>query len=138
MKRVVILIVTLAFLSGCSNGKNLTCTIEDKSEELTMTQEVKAVFKNNKLNSAILKVEYDVSDLDMIDTVKKAAVSSFEEYIEYNGIESNEKEKGNTYIYELKIDATKVDSDILYSLNLKGTEYSELTDTLVGNGYICK
>lgn len=138
MKKILVLCLTILFMSGCSKNQVLTCTMEDKSENMTMVQTVEGKFKGDDLSKAIISIEYTYKDKNMLDTIKEAAKGSFEEFDEYKGIKTKEIKSSNKYTYELIVDVNKTSDDVLYNLNLKEKKYLKLFDSLQGDGYICK
>lgn len=138
MKKILVLCLTILFMSGCSKNQVLTCTMEDKSENMTMVQTVEGKFKGDDLSKAIISIEYTYKDKNMLDTIKEAAKGSFEEFDEYKGIKTKEIKSSNKYTYELIVDVNKTSDNVLYNLNLKEKKYLKLFDSLQGDGYICK
>lgn len=137
MKKIFILLLTVFLLTGCSKEKKLTCKIVDKSDDMTMTQQIVTKYKENKLSSAVISVIYEVNKKDMLKIVKKSSKESFKEYENYDGINFSSEEKNLKYNYSMNIDISKVSSTVRENFKLLNDDIVKVEDDLVGTGYNC-
>lgn len=121
-----------------SKKEQLTCTTQDKNESFTMKQVVKATFDKDTIEHASFELDYELKNLDMLESIKNSVHDSFKKYENETGISIQEEQNGSIYQYKLIFNPKKIDKNILYTFGLIGDNKLAVSDNLTGDGYVCK
>jgi len=139
-------LLAVLVLTGCGS-KTLTCTKSETSSGLDMTQEIKIVFKGDKvkdLNAKFGIVAVEQTIKNSWDTLVPLWAVEFPETNE-DGIKVSVKNDKNNYSFQaiIEIDADKVSESSLETYDLDGlTEtgvgFEQAKENFEGMGYTCK
>lgn len=144
IKYLLVAVIGVFLVTGCSSEKKLTCTLSETSDGMKMENTVVAKFADNVPNYLKMEVVTTAED----ETVKQnwslfvgIMDSAFSAIEETDGISvtTNNNEKKYSYGITYEIDLDKVSDEDLSSLDLETAEtYEELKKGFEEQGYTCK
>ena len=150
MKKFVLsfVFVTLSvLLAGCGNSeKSLSCSKDFSSSMpsgITMIQDSKIEFKNNKIESMDMIMKFEISSTykSQFDSLMETMKSTYEkQYGSHEGITVTTNKTGDsTFEVVISIDYKNISSSTKSAIGAVGSEsYSVNKKQLEGQGYTCK
>lgn len=139
---VTFLIISLAFLTGCSKEKILDCTISDNSTGIKMSQNVKSTFKKNKVKDIeiFISVEIEEKYKNYKNTLINRVENEFSSYKNKDGVEFNTDENELGFSVKINADLDKMNDDSKEELDMIDTtgDYEKTKEALIADGYTCK
>lgn len=146
MKKLLILIIPILILTGCSKEK-LTCTKKEKSNGYKSTEEYSLQYKKDKLTYYTYKTTYEFNEFYTEEEIKKEQ-EKVEEVCNYFKQESNNKVKckielkNKVLSIKMSLDISSISEDIFDNMMfLPLSEFNkekEMKKMFKNTGYTCK
>ena len=140
---LVITVVGLVLVTGCSREQTLTCTKDISSSGIDMLQTVNVKFVNNKVDTMNTTVVVKLPDSykSYADTFVSRFKQQYEsQYGSYEHVKIDTVKKSDSEIdVNIDFDYKNMTDQEKKALDLTGSEkYSVNKKTLEGQGYTCK
>ena len=119
MKKIILILIIILLVSGCSNNK-IICYSKANSNEIKIVQNYKLTFKEKEITKFIIQKKYIFENIEKYNTFK-LLMDKYKENIKSlnnDNISYNDKSKNKVYSFKLIIDSTKVNDENLEFLGL--------------------
>lgn len=134
MKKILILLIPLILLTGCS--KRITCKSSGEADELTITQLYKINYKGENVTNVYSEKTYKFNDKEQFknfENLMNYTVSSLQQ----DNVEVTYKKKNKKYVLIQKYNTEKLTDEQLIESGLHRNK-DELINSLKENGLECK
>lgn len=149
MKKVLwslVLVIGIFVITGCGSNSTLNCSKDFSSSMqygVSMVQDSKIEFKNNKIESMemIMKFEVPSTLSSQFDTLMNKMKTTYDNmYAKYDGITVRTNKTGsNTFEVVISIDYKNISDTTKKAIGAVGSEsYSVNRRQLENQGYTCK
>lgn len=137
---VIIAIVCIVFILKLFSTKTVTCTNTQNELGQTINQTVIAKFKNDKVDTAELLFEYNMSSsyVAYIDTVYDQLKQSFEQYKQKDGVDVDIRKENDKIVIDLKVTRKGLENLGEISLNNMDDSLDKYIEDMEGQGFTCK
>lgn len=143
MKRIILLVVSVMLITGCSNQKEkvLECTKETVQNENKIIDTIITTYNKDNVSNMEFQTETILADkyLEYIDIFENQINSSFENYKEKNGIDINITKTNSKIVLNMIINVLSLDDETKRDLSITDTysSYKKAKNILEQDGYIC-
>ena len=143
MKRIILLVVSVMLITGCSNQKEkvLECTKETMQNENKIIDTIITTYNKDNVSNMEFQTETILADkyLEYIDIFENQINNSFENYKEKNGIDINITKTNSKIVLNMIINVLSLDDETKRDLSITDTysSYKKAKNILEQNGYIC-
>ena len=139
MKKIIILLLGLFLLTGCS--KNITCTKEVTEEGVKNTTKVTTKYNNKEIKKLELMLSMELIDEKTKNKTEfetlTSTLKSFYDNYEEEGITVEETKEAKKYSLDINYKKNKI-TNLKRILNVDLISGEKLKRSLEKDGYICK
>lgn len=139
MKKNIIILLLLVFITGCKN-KQLSCSMEKIVSENVVSYEVNANFDKNRINNMHFKMQTTVADkyIDYAHILEQEILDNYQDFQNKEGIKINTSRNNNNVILDIDIDFSIFNEELKKDLGINSdSNYKDAKKSLESSGYIC-
>lgn len=149
MKKSFLILICIFIVTGCNSKSNetindkITCTKNEESEGLTSTSKTIVYFENNSISKYQISIDTKVPEKyqNIIDTLYNEALTSFNEYKDYSGVDVESNKGKDTIKASMTVTKSKIkdiDKEKINELLDLSSNKETIKNSFEANEYTCK